>query len=517
MRVQRITIAVVALLAALPAAADVLLGSAARLAVDGSPVAVAVTDLDGDGALDLVTANEAGGDGASLSILRGYGNGSFRPEERLNLNPSRYIVQGVSAGDYDGDGLGDLAVAVDDISEFPPRATVLVYLNDDSGQFRRPVAYRVGGLFPRCLQSADVDGDGILDIVACSTDGDSGSGILTVLAGLGDGLFLAGEARALGPAPRGIVVADLDDDGAVDLIATDGEEQALRVFYGSAEGLAEVGDAVAVGAVASSVVALPASDGRAPALLVTSAANSEVLRLTQDPARTFVLAGIDSVEDPPTAALAIDVDRDGRAELVALSAVSHRLVVFALEDGRTARIQRLTVDLLGAGLVGADFNGDGIDDVAVAATGADVTNVFLSGESPAATPTPTLEASEDPTPSPTPDASASPTPACPGDPGCPDPEPTLPPTPPVGGPTHSPTVPMATPTATATPEPTEIVLRPGDPGDANCDGSMDADDLVALLAQMFAWDCEGADVDGDGRVGAADLVLLIDWLAEGLP
>lgn len=66
--------------------------------------------------------------------------------------------------------------------------------------------------------------------------------------------------------------------------------------------------------------------------------------------------------------------------------------------------------------------------------------------------------------------------------------------------------PAATPTATATPAP--------EPGDANCDGVVNDVDVSELIWQMFRPYCDGADVNGDGMMSAADIVLLMEILEE---
>jgi hypothetical protein len=52
-------------------------------------------------------------------------------------------------------------------------------------------------------------------------------------------------------------------------------------------------------------------------------------------------------------------------------------------------------------------------------------------------------------------------------------------------------------------------------GDINCDGRLDGSDLPALLAQLFdasPSDCDARDANGDGEVGAADAVALLQAL-----
>ena len=88
-------------------------------AVDVLPLAVAVGDLNLDGRLDLVVTNS---NSDTISVLLGYGNGSFASEVTLGTDITPYSV---AIGDLNGDGSSDIAV-----SSYHYSAAVSVYLND---------------------------------------------------------------------------------------------------------------------------------------------------------------------------------------------------------------------------------------------------------------------------------------------------------------------------------------------------------------------------------------------------
>jgi hypothetical protein len=75
------------------------------------PVSVAVGDFNGDGKLDMVTANHNSG---TVSVLLGNGDGSFASATDYAIPNSPLFV---AVGDFNGDGKLDLAV----VADTPPR------------------------------------------------------------------------------------------------------------------------------------------------------------------------------------------------------------------------------------------------------------------------------------------------------------------------------------------------------------------------------------------------------------
>jgi hypothetical protein len=174
--------------------------------VGDRPFQVAVGDLDGDGIVDLVTANLSD---QELAVLLGRGDGQFQAPRTIEvLDGPRGLVVGL----LDEDDVLDIATA--------ERSQVWVFGGNGDGTFEVLDKIRtvdnIGG-----LKAADLDGNLVPDLVAL---GERGIGVLTGLGG-GDWRWTRDIAALF---PRDIAVADMDSDGAQDLLILLGSGAVLR-------------------------------------------------------------------------------------------------------------------------------------------------------------------------------------------------------------------------------------------------------------------------------------------------
>lgn len=199
---------------------DATFAGGQEFATGPHPQGLATADLDGDGTLDVVTANlgtiplppdptfPVGPD--SISILFGHGDGSFAPHVDLEagLNPVALAIV-----DLDGDGALDLAVA----DAYYLASSVSVFLGNGNGSFQPRYDYPTGS-GPRDVVAADVNRDGIPDLLTANAVDET----VSILLGLGGGAFDAPRAIPMIGSPRALGIADFNQDGAPDVaVATD--------------------------------------------------------------------------------------------------------------------------------------------------------------------------------------------------------------------------------------------------------------------------------------------------------
>jgi hypothetical protein len=167
-----------------------------------------VADFDCNGTPDLavVNARESG----TVSILLGHGDGTFDPPQAFSVGR---LPVSVAAGDFNGDGLWDLAVANASPSLLIP-GPVSILLGNGDGTFG-PADNVPAGVSPQSVVVADFNGDEFSDLAV----GNRRSHDFSVLLGRGDGTFQAAQHFGPGNDPIPLAVGDFNGDGLADLVA----------------------------------------------------------------------------------------------------------------------------------------------------------------------------------------------------------------------------------------------------------------------------------------------------------
>jgi hypothetical protein len=194
-----------------------------------SVTSLAVGDFNGDGKLDLAVGGMVGGQTGptySINLLLGNGDGTFTSKGSVAIGGA---FQTFAAGDFNGDGIPDLAV-VNTTADI-----VTILLGNGDGTFTTSTAATSStGVNPVCISVADFNGDGIPDLAVGNSPSGGGSGSLTILLGNGDGSFTAAASPATPTGVNSIAVADFDGDGDEDIAVANGA--VLTLLKGNGNG-----------------------------------------------------------------------------------------------------------------------------------------------------------------------------------------------------------------------------------------------------------------------------------------
>lgn len=282
-----------------------------------APWGVFPGDVDGDGFVDIIIASQ----GDQLTWHKNMdGQGNFGGGQ-LIFDNTLYYPEAVYATDIDNDG--DLDVFSYENTNFFWQENL-----DGQGNFGNAQIISNDLLFTDSFTSADIDGDGDKDIIACYY-GDGTVAWFENLDGQGD----FGTANIIDTliSADSVDVADFDNDGDIDMVTLDYVTDEV-MWYENTDGQGTFGNAIIISTTISGPFSLYAKDFNndgAIDVVCTAYSSGEIIWLQNDGNGNFnYQQTISSNVKSPISVFADDYNNDGKMDILTCSLSQDEIIWF---------------------------------------------------------------------------------------------------------------------------------------------------------------------------------------------
>ena len=288
----------------------------------------------------------------------------------LESNPSFVVgkrTRSIAVGDFNGDGLPDIAVAGLGSNQLNVLLSCGLGTLHCVNGFLPAVNYPVGT--PMAVVAADVNGDGILDLIVASAAGNS----LTLFTGHADGSFtssrcsVTGGLCPVGLGPTAMAVGNFRGRSKeVDLVVVNTTANTITVMQGNGLNFNSP-QTYSVGTNPTSVAIADVSGDNHPDLIVTNGGNNTVTILLGDGKGAFTLKSSPSTDATPVSVAVADFNGDKVPDLAVANSVGNTVdILLGNGDGTFQPPTAINAGANPQSVAVADFNGDGNNDLAVA-------------------------------------------------------------------------------------------------------------------------------------------------------
>ncbi|MBX2844053.1 MAG: VCBS repeat-containing protein [Flammeovirgaceae bacterium] len=275
----------------------------------------------------------------------------------------------LATGDFNRDG------QIDYVSSHPNKNQIRIAFSNQSG-FSNNYTIDISGK-PEKLDVADLDLDGIQDIlVTCKVSNQIG-----VLYGKGDGNFETPTFLSTGDKPSSLLVIDLINNGFPDIIFTNQIDSNVEFYINEGNRVYDFdgGSSASVGVAPTDLISADFDKDGNLDIAISNGGSNDIRIILVNPEDEAIFYSFPTGLGPSAIDFA-DFNLDGNIDLVTSNYFSNNIsILIGKGDGTFASSSSVAGSQIDnpSDIESADFNGDGIPDLAITSSGNDLVNIFL--------------------------------------------------------------------------------------------------------------------------------------------
>ena len=290
-----------------------------QISSDKGTADLAVGDINNDGWLDLLISNFTN---ANIKSLINMKNGKFLPQTPLSPIV-QFFPNYTELGDFNQDGKLDVCYG---LTANSGESKIHYRYGDGTGGFGSEMGINTTPINPGYMHVADMNKDGMLDIIASSAVDNGGldSNRLFVLMNVGNGFFPSkADIRSNSLRPMQITIADINQDKFNDIVNIDAKsadgKNALGVLINSGDGISYKEQSYDTGPKPQRIISSDIDMDGIKELLITNAGDDSVLIYFPDQIGNISRKERITVGGFPTCLATIDLNQDKRPDLIVCS------------------------------------------------------------------------------------------------------------------------------------------------------------------------------------------------------